>query len=133
MSKARRDDLPPLSANAMAAIIERRSRDWGWDEKYRSAVVGKLTRGSQNISPLEPTAAAAIIDRCREGWGWYNALKQSKVTQRQYYAWIAKSHSDEPDAEPYRGFRTQLREAYEQWSARTRKTDEKSLRYLGLA
>ena len=128
--------MAPLNAPTMAAVIQECSQLWEWDSKYRDLILNKLTRGSNQIRPLSPAAAATIVDLCAEGWGLDHALRHCKVTQRQYFAWIAKSHWDEIDAQPYRDFRLRLREALKQNSARTGLGDAdelRQLRQLGLA
>ena len=49
---------------------------------------------------------------CREGWGLVVALKHAGITQRRYFAWIAKAHSNDSDRHHYKEFRDQLRAAF---------------------
>ena len=69
---------------------------------------------------------------CRDGWGLYHALKEAKITQRRYFAWIAKAWSGDPDAAPYREFRTLLVRAFAANVERTGIEDPTSLRLAAL-
>jgi hypothetical protein len=104
-------DLPAIDCIAMAHVVEKHAIAWGWDARFTGVVLGKLKRGLRLIEPLNEAAAATILSMCREGHGLHPALKQARVTQRRYFAWIAKAHSAEDDAAPYLRFRSELRVA----------------------
>jgi hypothetical protein len=116
----------------MAAVLRANRLRWGWDERMTAQVVGMLSRGPQAIPPLDSKAAETIVALCWEGWGLWHALKVAKVTQRRYYAFVAKSHSGDPDAAPYCEFRDRLVDAFAKNAARTGIKDPDSLRILAL-
>jgi len=123
-----RTGLPFIDALAIAEIIKRNASQWGWSEKYTSQIVGKLTRGSRSIAPLDTQAAMNILSMCREGWGLYNALKRTRVTQRRYFAWIAKAHSGESCDDVYRDFRNQLNAVFDYLGAKEGFKESESVR-----
>jgi hypothetical protein len=100
--------LPSLDAGVMSSILETKAVQYGWDERYKAVIVGKLKRGPQSIAPFDAKAASTIIAMCREGYGLYHALKHSGISQRRYFAWIANAHSDALDRDTYQDFRNQL-------------------------
>jgi len=120
--------LQPLDATAMADVLEANRARWGWDDRVAATIFGKLARGKPAIRPLDREAATTIVSMCAEGGGLNHALKATRVTLREYYAWIAKSHTSDPDAEPYRAFRNDLLAAYH----RSAITDPKGLAEAGL-
>jgi hypothetical protein len=122
--------LPALDALAMAAVLQANRLRWKWDDKHAALVIGKLTRGNPVIRPLEREAVGTIVSMCREGWGLRLALKQAGVSERRYFAWVAKAHSEDPDAGPYRAFRDELVAAFAQCTATTGIEDPDSLRQL---
>jgi len=124
--------LQPLDATAMAAVLKANRVRWGWDDKVAAMVFGKLARGKPAIRPLDRNAAATIVSMCAEGGGLNHALKATRVTFREYYAWIAKSHTVDPDAGPYRAFRDDLLAAYAQNIAKTGIADPKGSANAGL-
>lgn len=108
-----------LDASETAKVVETHAPQWGWDERFTSIVLGKLKRGSLDIAPLDAAAADVVVAACAEGWGLSQALKKAGVTERRYFAWIAKAHSAEPDRGPYVEFRARLRAAFADLHART--------------
>jgi hypothetical protein len=125
--------LPPIDSTDMIAVLRANRLRWGWDERQTDQVVGRLSRGARAIPPLEPRAAETIVALCWDGWGLWQALKVAKVTQRRFYAFVAKSHTGDPDAAPYREFRDRLVEAFAKNEARTGIEDRgESLRMLAL-
>ena len=104
--------LAPIDAAAARRIIESRSAEWGWTPQFAESIAKKLTRGTPTVAPLDMAAAASIVSMCREGWGLIIALKRAEITQRRYFAWIAKAHSGDNDRHYYSEFRDQLRAAF---------------------
>jgi hypothetical protein len=123
--------LGVLDASAMVAVLHANRVRWKWDDRYTAVIVGKLTRGNPSIAPLE--REATIISMCREGCGLYHALKATGISQRRYFAWIAKAHSGDPDVRPYQVFRDELIAAFAAFTARTGIDDPDTLTLLGLA
>jgi hypothetical protein len=124
--------LPAIDAQAMAAVLQIGRLRWNWDERHASYINGSLLRGNATIQPLRPEAAAIIVSMCREGWGLRQALKKARITQRQFFAWVAKSHTPDADAEPYRRFREELIVAFQQRSSNTGIDQHSELQLLAL-
>ena len=105
-------DLAPIDAAAARRVIESHSVKWSWTPQFAESIAKKLTRGGPTIAPLDAVATSTIVSMCREGWGLAIALKGAGITQRRYFAWIAKAHSSDTDRHDYREFRDQLRAAF---------------------
>ena len=125
--------LGVLDASAMVAVLQANRVRWKWDDRFTAVILGKLTRGNRSIAPLEREAATNVVSMCQEGCGLYHALKATGISQRRYFAWIAKAHSGDADARPYQVFRDDLIACFAEWMARSGIDDSDTLRLLGLA
>ena len=109
--------LPPLDAEAMADALWANRRESVWDEKTVAQIVGKIRRGTSTIPPLDSKVATEIVAETVLGWGCHQAVRRAKVTYRTFYAWVAKSYTNDPDAAPYRALRDELNATFEQLRA----------------